>query len=488
MNPIDTDSGNHRGVSNSKECGAITLVETLIVLTVGIVVLVVWAQSRLNRMEVDNAHSAGRAIATYARAAATWLAEDPPTADGIFSITDLQECSDPHGTQYLSCTFGAATAIPYAKTDSGHPVTYGDLEIDVNITPAGSLGLIDFGVFRSGKDRDRDGQPDSRPDLAAAAFQTATEETGAGVMDFFELVFAQTDPATVILDPTHQSFDQTAVDNLARIQARVGSRAANDAPFLRLDGNNEMSGALNFENGMQVKMDEDHLVVEGPGDVAIQTATGGLKVSGQVDADGLQVSSAAINQLRVDPLDGLSGDGFKRLNQAPDVIRIDNEMNSLSSRVTVNAGAIRNNQTAITNNRGEINKNIAEMVDLSATVGNNTRAIASNRRKINKNTSDIAGLDQDTETIETCTPSRASVIAANPGVLRCSSRCIECGHWKGFGKDFTYKSRNLQTLKCDEHTIKIYHHCCFVPAPFRQCERYCMDLESRNQCRGIYAP
>lgn len=465
---------------DSRESGAISLAETLIALSIGIVVLVVWTQSRLNQMEVDNARNAGQAIATYARAAATWLAKNPPTANGIYTVTDLQDCSDPNKQQFLSCTFGPATPIPYARTDSGNAITYGDLEVDVSITPTGSLGIIDYGVFRSGRDDNNDGLPDSRPDLAAAAFQTATEQTGAGVFDFFELVFAQPDPAAVILDPNNPSYDQSEVDNLARLQARVGSKATSDAPYLRLDGSNKMSGTLNFENGMQVKMDADKLVVQGPGDVAIQTTTGNLVVAGQVDSNGLQVSSAEIKQLRVDQPDGVSGVGFARLNQAPDIVRIDGELNTVSVRVTANEVKIRNNAQSTTSNRQEIHKNLTDLVDLSGKVSTNTRAIASNRGKIRKNTTDIANLPQNTETIEACTPSRASVISGNPGTLRCSGSCTDCGYWTGTSKTFSYKSRNLETLKCDSHTIKIYSDCCFVKTG--DCHRYCGPYSQRHAC------
>ncbi len=448
--------------SDSLEKGAITLVETLIALTVGIVVLAVWTQSRLSQMEVDNARNAGRAIATYARAASTWLAESPPTSGGVYSIDDLQDCNNPIGRRFLSCTFGPETLIPYVRTDAGIPASYRDLEIEVSITPSGTLGLIDFGVFRSGDDDNNDGQPDSRPDLAAAAFQTATEQTGAGVLNFFELVFAEPDPATVIIDPNHPNYDTDAVDDLARLQARVGAQATGNAPFLRVDGANEMTGALSFDNGMQVNMDADNLIVQGPGDVAIQTVSGKLVVPGQVDTRVLQASAAQINQLRVDPADGVSGEGFERFNQAPDVVRIDNEIRTVSSQVTENRNAIGDNTEAIANNRRDIRKNFADLVDLSGKVDINTTNIAANRLRIGKNASDISKIVRKPTANQSCTPSRASVISANPGRLSCGGSCRSCGSWRGTSKTFTYKSRNLETLKCDNHSIKIYSSCCLV--------------------------
>ena len=98
------------------------------------------------------------------------------------------------GARFLSCTFNAQTPVVYARNDTGDPVNYGNLDIDVVITPAGATGIIDFGVFRSGADENEDGLPDSRPDLASIAFQTAAEETGAGVLEFFEMRFVRESP------------------------------------------------------------------------------------------------------------------------------------------------------------------------------------------------------------------------------------------------------------------------------------------------------
>ena len=89
----------------------------------------------------------------------------------------------------------------------------------------------------AGDDENEDGLPDSRPDLASIAFQSAAEETGAGVLEFFEMMFARESPLGLEFDPDEASFDQAAIDDLSRLQARVGALAGN-APFLRLDGAN----------------------------------------------------------------------------------------------------------------------------------------------------------------------------------------------------------------------------------------------------------
>ena len=317
------------------EKGAITIVETLIVLSIGLIALTVWAQAKLSEYQNSNAANAGRAIAAYSRAASVWLAENPPAADGTFTISDLQDCTDPDGARYLSCTFGAQTPVVYARNDTGDPVNYGNLDIDVVITPVGATGIIDFGVFRSGDDENEDGLPDSRPDLASIAFQTAAEETGAGVLEFFEMRFVRESPLGLQFDPDEASFDQAAIDDLSRLQARVGALAG-DAPFLRLDGANEMSAGIGFDNGMQVNMDGGGLAFQGPGDVGVRTDTGTLVVAQNIQTAALQSGSAVIDELTVEPLTGVKGAGFERLNQAPDVVRIDDDVIRLTSRVQVN--------------------------------------------------------------------------------------------------------------------------------------------------------
>ena len=328
------------------EKGAITIVETLIVLSIGLIALTIWAQAKLSEFQTANAANAGRAIAAYSRAASVWLAENPPAADGVFTISDLQDCADLDGARFLSCTFGAQTPIAYARNDVGDPVNYGNLDIDVVITPAGATGIIDFGVFRSGADENEDGLPDSRPDLASVAFQTAAEETGAGVLGFFEMMFALESPVGLQFDPDEADFDQAAIDDLSRLQARVGAQAG-DAPFLRLDGANQMTAGITFNNGMQVNMDGGGLAFQGPGDVEVRTDTGTLVVEQNIQTAALQSDSAVFDELTVDPPAGVQGAGFDRFNQAPDVVRIDGDVIRLTGEVNDNLFNIETNRQDI---------------------------------------------------------------------------------------------------------------------------------------------
>ena len=64
--------------------------------------------------------------------------------------------------------------------------------------------------------------------------------------------------------------------------------------------------------------------------------TGTLVVAQNIQTAALQSDSAVIDELTVEPLTGVKGAGFERLNQAPDVIRIDDDVIRLTGRVQVN--------------------------------------------------------------------------------------------------------------------------------------------------------
>ena len=468
--PADRDS----------ETGAITIVETLIVISIGLIALTVLAQAKLSEFRNENAATAGRAIAAYSRAASTWLAENPPAADGTFTISDLQDCADPAGVRYLSCTFGAQTPITYARNDAGQPVNYGNLDIDVVITPEGATGVIDFGVFRAGDDENEDGLPDSRADLASIAFQTAAEETGAGVLEFFEMRFVRESPLGVQFDPNEADFDQAAIDDLSRLQARVGALAG-DAPFLRLDGANEMSAGINFDNGMQVNMDGVGLEFQGPGDVGVSTATGTLVVTQNIQTAALQTTelqsdSAVIDELTVEPLTGVKGAGFERLNQAPDVIRIDDDVIRLTSRVQTNETDIESNRQNIAVNETDINR-------LTGEVNDNESAINTNRRNISTQGTTLRSQSRRISVLENtpppppptpvCSPTLSSATATqssagNPYSSSCGSVC----NWLGdagcpndglqrcsgpsASNPVRYQTRNPVTLACVNRTANFY--------------------------------
>ena len=486
------------------EKGAITIVETLIVISIGLIALTVLAQAKLSEFRNENAANAGRAIAAYSRAASVWVAENPPAADGTFTISDLQDCADPAGARYLSCTFGAQTPIAYARNDAGDPVNYGNLDIDVVITPVGATGVIDFGVFRSGGDENEDGLPDSRPDLASIAFQTAAEETGAGVLEFFEMTFARESPVGVQFDPNEADFDQAAVDDLSRLQARVGAQAG-DAPFLRLDGANQMTAGISFDNGMQVNMDGGGLAFQGPGDVGVRTATGTLVVAQNIQTAALQSDSAVFDALTVDPAAGVQGAGFERFNQAPDVVRIDGDVIRLAARVQVNetdidtnrqntvrnaaeitrlTGEVNVNETDIAANRQNTARNAAGITRLTGEVNVNESDINSNRRNITahdgrltRHGSRIGALEKTPTPPPPppiCSPLWSAVQSTqrgkgNPYSSSCGNPCITGGYPASCGPDghytctdpsgdnpVRYQTRNTNTLNCVTHTANFY--------------------------------
>ena len=458
------------------EKGAITVVETLIVLSIGLIALTVWAQAKLSEYQTANAANAGRAIAAYSRAASVWLAENPPAADGTFTITDLQDCADPDGARYLSCTFGAQTPIAYARNDADNPVNYGNLDIDVVITPAGATGVIDFGVFRSGGDENEDGLPDSRPDLASIAFQAAAEESGAGVLEFFEMMFARESPVGVQFDPNEADFDQAAVDDLSRLQARVGALAG-DAPFLRLDGANEMSAGINFNNGMQVNMDGVGLEFQGPGDVGVSTTTGTLVVTQHIQTTTLQSDSAVIDELTVEPLTGVKGGGFERLNQAPDVVRIDGDVIRLTARVQVNETDIESNRQNTVRNAAEITRLTGDVNDNESAINTNRRNIDSQGGRIGRNSRKIAALENKPPPPTpppVCSPLLSAVQSTqrskgNPYSSSCGNSCITGSYPASCGPDgnytctgpsgdnpVRYQTRNANTLNCVTRTANFY--------------------------------
>ena len=478
------------------EKGAITIVETLIVISIGLIALTVLAQAKLSEFRNENAANAGRAIAAYSRAASTWLAENPPAADGTFTIRDLQDCADPAGARYLSCTFGTQTPIAYARNDTGNPVNYGNLNIVVDITPAGATGVIDFGVFRSGDDENEDGLPDARPDLASIAFQTAAEETGAGVLEFFEMMFARESPVGVQFDPNEADFDQAAIDDLSRLQARVGALAG-DAPFLRLDGANQMTAGINFDNGMQVNMDGVGLAFQGPGDVGVSTDTGTLVVAQNIQTVALQSDSAVIDELTVEPLTGVKGGGFERLNQAPDVVRIDGDVIRLTGRVQVNetgiesnrqntvrnaaeitrlTGEVNTNETGIESNRQSTARNAAGITRLTGEVNANETDINTNRRNISTQAgrlslhgSRIGALENTPPPPPTpvCSPLLSAVTQQMRGLgydfsASCGTGCDACGpntgtyRCSGSSTTASYQTRDPQTLNCITRSANFY--------------------------------
>ena len=318
------------------ERGVITIAETLIVIGAGIAILIISTLHRNAELTSETARQTGRVIAAYSRAAAEWLSEAPPTTDGDYGIAELQDCTDPAGPRFLSCNLSPASRIPFAYGPADTPISLNDLVIRVTLGPDGAAGDIDFGVIRSGEDANDDGIPDSRPDLAAIAHLVASEETGAGVSDFFELTFARTDPPGLIFDLNDPAFDQAAIDDLARLQARVG--ASVNAPFLRTDGSNEMQAGITFVNGVQIVPGTDNLEITGGTGLAVDTA---ITVPNLTATD---ISATAT--LTVNPAGGVLGAGFDRFDQA--------------QAVTDNTADIASHQTSIATIETNVASNLAK--------------------------------------------------------------------------------------------------------------------------------
>ena len=447
------------------ERGVITIAETLIVIGAGVAILIISTLHRNAELTSETARQTGRMIAAYSRSAAEWLSEAPPATDGDYGIAELQDCSDPAGPRFLSCNLSPDSRIPFAYGPADTPISLNDLVIRVTLGPDGAAGEIDFGVIRSGEDANDDGIPDSRPDLAAIAHRTASEETGAGVNDFFELTFARTDPTGLIFDLIDPSFDQAAIDDLARLQARVG--ASVDAPFLRTDGSNEMQAGITFDNGVMVNPAGTNLEITGPGDIVVNTASGSLTATAVTAAE-----LSATTTLTVDPADGVRGAGFDRLDQSREVSAnrssIRSNQTSIAtneSSITSNAGRITSNRNRITTNEGRIASNEGSITSNRTRISSNTSRITSNRNRIASTESDISALQNTPNPPPTqCTPTEATVRASLPSGTQFSapSGCFGCGTWRYSSRSDTYYVRNLTTLNCESRTLNSYSNVCLV--------------------------
>ena len=464
----------------NKEKGAITIVETLIALSVGIAVLIMWAVQQGDRLEVDGARAAGRDIAAFTRAASIWIAEAPPATAGNYGIADMQDCADPAGARFLPCVYSGNTTLRYATNDIGEPVNFANLAIEVTLPPAGPTGTIDFGVFRHGEDANDDGLSDSRPDLAAIALQHASEETAPGVFGYFSLQFAREDLAGLVTDPNDPSFDIAEVENVARIQATVGAHAA-ASPFLRVDGSNQMQNGITFVNGVQLNMDGNRLEIEAPGGIDFET---------DVRVETLAATEVSVSdELQVIAANGVTGAGFDRLDQSADIVRIDGDVVRLSQDIDLN-------RLAIGQNLADITSNAANTASLQNDVQGNRTRIGSNARNIRDVSIQVGQLISSIEDpppppppeISICAPLWATVRNEMSGLgytsySNCGDSCrppsYPCPEAHGTkvclepysANPVAYQSRDVSTLNCRSHTASFYT------------DQYCRRDFTGNPCR-----
>ena len=467
----------------NKEKGAITIVETLVVLGVGIAVLMFYAVQQGDRLEIDGARAAGRDIANYTRAASVWIAASPPSTPGNYGIADLQDCADPAGARFLPCAFTEDITIRYATNAAGEPVNFADLVIEVALPPEGPTGSIDFGVFRQGDDANDDGFPDPRPDLAAIALQHASEETPSGVFGYFSLQFAREDLTGLVTDPNDPSFDLAEVENVARIQATVGAHAA-ASPFLRVDGSNQMQNGITFVNGVQLSMSADRLEIDAPGGIDFET---------DVRVETLAATEVSVSdELQVIAANGVTGAGFDRLDQSADIVRIDGDVVRLSQDIDLN-------RLAIGQNLADITSNAANTASLQNDVQDNRTRIGSNAREISDVSIEVRQLISSIEDppppppppppeISICAPLWATVRNEMSGLgytsySNCGTSCrphlYPCPEAHGTrvclgaysANPVAYESRDVSTLNCRSHTASFYT------------SQYCRKDFSGNPCK-----
>lgn len=432
--------------THSKDRGAVTIVETMIVLAIGLAIVVVWAQQRAHQSQVDAAMQSGRAIADFSRAASTLLVENPPTTATTLTVNNLQECNNPAGLRFLSCAYSGDTTLPHIRDLDGDPVTFGDLTIDVQVLPQGPSGTIDFGVFRGNADTNGDGRLDARPDLAAIALNEARTETSAGVLGFFEITFARENPTGIEFDPTSTSYDPNEIDNLARVQVRVGANAA-DTPFLRRDGSNQMTGALTFQNAMSITPTPNGLTIAGTGDVRVEA--GELFADDGLTTTDLNMNTATVtNSLNLSDADGAQGDGFDRLDQADAVNRIDGEIDQIDEEVDqINddvgqiSGKVNQLDSDITRIDGsivQINSSVASLdtrlLETNRSVSRTNTNVARNRNtlnsltgRVNSNSNRITGIRNDVTSNSRRYSGLQSTVNSNTARFRhyCDTDCVD---------------------------------------------------------------
>ena len=458
----------------NKEKGAITIVETLVVLGVGIAVLMFYAVQQGDRLEVDGARAAGRDIANYTRAASVWIAESPPSTPGNYGIADLQDCADPAGARFLPCAFTEDITIRYATNAAGEPVNFADLVIEVTLPPEGPTGSIDFGVFRQGDDANDDGFPDPRPDLAAIALQHASEETPSGVFGYFSLQFAREDLTGLVTDPDDPSFDIAEVENVARVQATVGAHAA-ASPFLRVDGSNQMQNGITFVNGVQLNMSADRLEIGAPGGITFETD---VRVENLSATDINATTATVSDELQVVAADGATGAGFARLDQSADIVRIDGDVVRLSQDIDTNRSAIDLNRANITGNAADVAALQSDVQDNRDQVNTNAQNIVTNAQNIEDMGIEVGLLKDDMENlsdVSVCAPLLQTVVtemsglgypyvhslcrgSCDPGIHNCpagrngSKRCSGSSS----ANPVPYIVRNVNTLNCETRSANFY--------------------------------
>lgn len=448
--------------------GAITIAESLIVIAIGVLIFATWAQVQGQKQSMEKARLSGRHIAAYAEAASVMLAENPPAAESEYDVDDLQNCDDSSARQYLPCTYGATTDIPFVTDSDGNKVSFADLRIEVTITPDGPAGIIDIGEFRHGDDENGDGLPDTRPDLAAAALNEANEKQSAGVLGYYSIHFKRDDVSDVEFDLEADGFDQTAIDELASLEAHIGA-TSNNAPFLRLDGANKMTGAITFANQMSIAPIGEGLTFSGSGDLSVES--GNIVAANHIEADSIEVTSATVDKtLAVNAALGATGAGFSHLDQSKDIDQLLDEIIRINEDVMVLTGASNTNVVQIEQNAARISTNLASIEEDRRRLTANEEEIDTNSDVIKENAAAISALkNRPDNPPESCYPSRSQLLQMYRNTYRYNESSSAC--WRdnsycedivryprgGYTKYYKYKQGNTQN--CLIATLKFYDSC-----------------------------
>ena len=472
MNPKILQKLLYRTTIRDRQKGAVTVVESLIALTIGIAILIVWAQAQGHKVQVENAKHAGRMMAVYAQAASQYLLDNRPTVSRTLTITDLQNCANSKSArQYLACTYGSDTSIPYATNSEGETLTFSNLFIVVDVTPNISIGTIDFGVFRSGNNDDEDTLPKARPDLAAIALQAAKNKFNSETQQFFEFSYKRNEFPELDPDDPNDQINQSELDELASIQANFDLNS-NELPFLRVDGSNQMEGAISFSNNMSIKPTDAGLIVEGKGDVEFNNTS--VILTANLNAQDAEATNfTATDSLTVNSEFGAKGEGFTHLDQRDEVSNLDGEILRIDQDMTQINSVIEKNSSDI-----EINTNLIQTN--STAISTNTSNIQTNFNNVTLNAEWIGNLQVQLDNLEIppsaspvpdCIPTKSDVVVSyaelgfdvnNIDDYDCrtnSSICYDQDRRPASGIAETYQVRDLSTLECSTRSITFYAYC-----------------------------
>ena len=234
-----------------------------------------------------------------------------------------------------------------------------------------------------------------------------------------------------------------------------------------------MQSGITFVNGAQLNMSADRLDIASPGGINFETDVRVENLSAtDLTATTLETQTATVsNELQVVPADGVTGAGFDRLDQSPDIVRIDGDVVRLAQDIDLNS-------RAIDQNAANIASNAADTVMLQLDVQDNRNQIGINAQNINDVGTQVGQLMSDIEDMENGTNTEVSVCAPLWATVNnqmaaagyryysyCGDSCTKgCPEWTGTYRcagpsslnPVTYMRRDISTLNCETLIANFY--------------------------------